>query len=219
MPPTLPRLPLLATAMFLTLPLHAELEWEKPWQEFDRLPGDPAAEATYTFRNTGPKPVTIRKVKTTCGCTSARLAKKTYAPGEAGAIDVKFALGKRKGPQRKLIIVETDDNAPPTELNIVVRIHEPLAISPSLVFWKTGEPNTPRTVILTPDPATPTRITGVSTSSPRITATLRPMDGGTRHALTVTPADTSTKESARLTVTTDFPPDNPRAYTIHVRIK
>jgi hypothetical protein len=42
---------------------------------------------------------------------------------------------------------------------------------------------------------------------------------GEAYALVVQPADTAQKESAELIVQTDFPPDAPRSYTVHARIK
>jgi hypothetical protein len=207
-------------SMFLfALPLRAELKWDKPWQQFDRLPSDGHVEAKYVFRNEGKTPVTVRKVKTSCGCTTAKLAKNTFAPGEQGEIAVKFTFGDRRGAHRKVITVETDDKPEPTELNIVVRIHEPLTVAPALVFWKTGEAGNAKTVQLTSEEGVPVRIKSVTSSNPRIAAKLDTIKAGERYEVAVTPADTTQKEAAEITVETDFPADQPRSYTIHARIK
>ncbi len=200
-------------------PLRAELKWEKPWQEFHRLPSDGSVTTPYVFRNTGTSPVTIRKVKTSCGCTSAKLSKETFAPGEQGEIAVKFTFGDRTGPHRKVVTVQTDDKAEPIELNIVVWIHEPLAITPSLVFWKMGEASSPKSVRLTSDATTPVKIKSVTSSNPRIAAKLETIKPGEQYAIAVSPVDTTQKDSAEITVETDFPNDQPRSYTVHARIK
>ena len=183
------------------------------------MPDDGRIETPYVFHNTGKTPVTIRKVKTSCGCTSAKLTKETYAPGEQGEVLVKFMFGDRKGPQRKIITVTTDDKPEPTELNIVVWIHEPLALAPALVFWKTGEANVAKSVQLTAEAGTKVQVKKVTSSNPRIAAKLDTIKAGGQYAVSITPADTTQKETAEITVETDFPPDQPRSYTIHARIK
>lgn len=202
----------------LAAPASAQVKWDKPWQNFDRSPADGQLDVTYAFRNTGPNTVTIKSIKTSCGCTTARLEKKTIAPGEAGELTAKFKFGDRKGLHRKLINVKTDDGQQ-QELNFVVNIREALTTTPALIFWKVGQPAESRTVELTADPGTNVRVKSVTSSNPRVTATLQTVQAGERYLLTVKPADTAQKEAAQFTVQTDFPPDAPRAYTIHARIK
>lgn len=205
--------------LLLASPLRAELVWERPVQNFHRLPSDGHLETKFAFHNDGPAPVTVRKVRSSCGCTSAKLAKNTFAPGERGDISVRFTFGDRRGPHRKIITVFTDGKPAPAELSLQVWIHEPLTIAPALVFWKTGEAGTAKTVQLTSEAGTPVRVKSVASSNPRLTAKLETIKPGERYAVSVTPADTSRKESAEITVETDFPSDQPRSYTIHARIK
>ena len=210
---------LCSVILLLAAPLRAELVWEKAVQNFHRLPSDGHLETKFAFRNGGTTPVTISKVRTSCGCTSAKLAKNTYAPGETGDISVRFTFGDRKGPHRKIITVLSDDKAEPTELSLQVVIHEPLTITPALVFWKTGETGAAKAVQLTAEPGTPVRVKKVTSSNARLAAKLETIKAGEQYAVSVTPADTAKKESAEITVETDFPPDEPRSYTIHARIK
>ena len=200
-------------------PLRAELKWTQPFQSFHRTPDDGHLETKFIFRNEGKAPVTIRKVRTSCGCTSAKLGKENYGPGEQGEISVRFTFGDRKGPHRKIITVLTDDKPEPTELSLQVWIHEPLTIAPALVFWKTGDANVAKIVQLSTEAGTPVRVKNVASSNPRLAAKLETIKAGERYAVSVTPADTTKKESAEITVETDFPADQPRSYTIHARIK
>ncbi len=202
-----------------TATARAELKWEQPFQNFHRLPSDGHLETKYVFQNAGKTPVTIGKVRTSCGCTSAKLAKNTFAPGEQGEISVRFTFGDRKGPHRKIITIISDDKPEPTELSLQVWIHEPLTIAPALVFWKTGEANAAKTVQLSTEAGTQVRVKSVASSNPRLAAKLETIKAGERYAVSVTPADTTKKESAEITVETDFPADQPRSYTIHARIK
>ena len=199
-------------------PAFAELLWEKPWREFHRTPDDDHVETNFTFRNAGAVPITIKSVKTSCGCTTARLDKNTYAPGEKGEVVARFAFGERKGSHRKMITVIADDGSK-QELNLVVFIHPVLTISPALVYWKVGQPAEAQTVQLTAEPGTNARVKSVTSSNPRVRATLETTKPGEAYAVSVKPADTTQREIAELTVQTDYPPDAPRAFTIHARIK
>ncbi|MGB8166405.1 MAG: DUF1573 domain-containing protein [Chthoniobacteraceae bacterium] len=199
-------------------PALAQLQWEKPWQEFHRPPEDDYLETKFNFRNAGTSPVTIKSVKTSCGCTTAHLEKKTFSPGEKGEIVTRFTFGQRTGGHRKLITVTTADGAR-QELNLVVFIHPALTVSPALVFWKVGQPAEAQMVHLAAEPGTTVRVKSVTSSNPRLSATLKAIKAGEHYALSVKPADTTQRESAELTVETDYPSDAPRAFTIHARIK
>jgi hypothetical protein len=202
----------------LAAPAFAQIKWDKPWQEFHRNPADGHLETTFAFQNAGQGTVTIKSIRTSCGCTTARLDKKMFAPGERGELTAKFNFGDRKGVHRKMITVKTDDGQQ-QELNFVVNIHEALTVAPALVFWKVGQPAEPRTVQLTAEAGSSVRVKSVTSSNPRLTATLQTVKPGEQYVISVKPADTAQKEAAQLTVQTDFPPDAPRAYTIHARIK
>jgi hypothetical protein len=85
------------------------LAWERPLQEFHAIPEDGFVETTFTFKNTGSSPVRIRKVQSSCGCTTTKLDKRDFAPGETGELKAKFTFRGRRGAQRKTIQVITDD--------------------------------------------------------------------------------------------------------------
>jgi hypothetical protein len=94
-----------------------------------------------------------------------------------------------------------------------------VTLAPALVFWRTGEAAAAKSVQFTAEAAHPVHIKSVTSSSPRLTAKLETTKAGEQYAISVTPVDTAQKESAEISVQTDFPADAPRAYTIHARIK
>lgn len=199
---------------------RAELKWEKTIQQFQRTPDDKVIEPHYSFRNTGTVPVTIKTLRSSCGCTTAKLEKKTYAPGEQGEIVLRFVFGDRKGPYRKTVTVTTDEkDVQPVVLDLRVNIQEPLTIAPALVFWKTGEAPTPKTVQITATPDQKVHIKGVTSSNPHLTAKLETTAPGENYTVSIQPADTAQKETAEIQVQTDFPADAPHTYTIYARIK
>lgn len=197
---------------------HADLAWEKPVQEFHRLPEDGHLATKFAFKNTGSESVTIKRVRTSCGCTTARLPKNTFAPGESGEIEVKFSFGGKRGPQRKLVTVTADDKRE-WVLDLRVFIHEPLTVAPALVWWKVGEPAEAKNVKLTTGDGQNVEVKSVTSSNSRVNAKLSTVAAGKEYVVSVKPADTSAKESAELTVATNFPPDAPRSYRIFARIK
>ncbi len=199
---------------------QAQLSWDQPSQKFDRSPEDRAVEARYTFRNAGAQPVTIKSLRSSCGCTTARLEKKTYGPGEKGEVTLNFKFGDRKGLYRKTVTVNTDDKtAEPLVLNLIVDIHDPLTFAPALVWWRRGEAAAAKSVAVNAAPGERVAITGVSSNSPGFTARLLTAQAGQKYEVVVTPADTAAKGTAEIKVQTDFPADAPRAYTIHARVK
>ena len=86
-----PSHPALRTAGWLLLlagtALRAELTWDTRVVEHTAALGEENVKLAFAFANTTARTVTITDVETSCGCTAATLAKKTYAPGERGRLD------------------------------------------------------------------------------------------------------------------------------------
>ena len=214
--------PLLLIPFLALAPLsaHADLKWDKPVQEFKRVPDDKEIEAHYIFHNTGATPVTIKSIHSSCGCTTAKLDKKTFAPGEQGDVVLHFNFGDRKGNYLKGVTITTDDkNAEPITLKLYVEIHDPLTVTPALVFWRKDEAPSPKTVQLTAEAAQHVKIKSVASSNPNFTATLQTGQAGLEYTIAITPTSTAQKGSADITVQTDFPADAPHVYTIFAKIK
>jgi len=206
--------------LLLTVAAQAQLKWDKPVQKFDRSPEDREIEARYGFRNTGTTTITIKSLRSSCGCTTAKLEKKVYAPGESGEVTLNFRFGDRKGLYRKGVTVNTDEKTgEPTILNLVVHIHDPLTITPELVWWRRGEAREPKTAAVSAEAGESVKVTGVSSNNPHFAVSLVTGQAGKSYSVAITPTDTAQKDTAEIKVQTDYPSDAPRAYTIHARIK
>lgn len=197
---------------------NADLSWDKPVQEFSAVPEDKAVTAHFTFKNTSTDPVTIKRVTTSCGCTSAKLSKATYAPGETGDIEVKFVFGFRRGAQRKIVSVTSADKQE-WRLDLRCWIHEPLTVSPALVYWKSGAEAESKVVKLVAGRGSPLSIKSVKSTNPKFKTALAEVKPGQEYALTVTPADTAESASAEVVIETDTPQSTPRNYKVYARIK
>ena len=79
------------------------------------------AEVAHVFNviNAGTAPLAIKAVRTSCGCTTAGLDRRTLEPGEASELKVTFGVGNRRGQRvKKITITSNDPNHPQTILTI-----------------------------------------------------------------------------------------------------
>ncbi|MEO5915870.1 MAG: DUF1573 domain-containing protein [Luteolibacter sp.] len=201
------------------LPARAEVVWEKPSQDFKKSPDDKELFVCYSFTNTGEKPVTIKSISSSCGCTTAELGKRTYLAGESGDLVATFVFGGRTGAQSKNITVLTDDQKK-TVLSFNCMISdEPVVLTPSLVHWRVGEDPAGKQVGVTMAEKPAVKIVAVASSNPRIVADQPTAEEGGNYVIHIHPVDTTRTESAEIFVQTDYPPEGPVAYTIQVRVK
>lgn len=206
--------------LLAALPLQAQLAWEAKHLEFKPLVGERSIVAKYKFQNVGKVPLTILNIQTSCGCTTVTTAKKIYAPGERGEVEVKFLFGGRRGPQHKTIVVQTDDaKEPSVVLSLKADILELVKVRPSYLFWKRGADKTPQTLNLKTTASVPVKVVSVSTNDPKFVTELRPAGGGGEYELIVTPTDTTTASLATLTIQTDYPAGRPESFKAYAQVK
>lgn len=73
--------------------------------------------ASFPFVNNAHIPVTVLDINSTCSCTVAELAKRSYDPGESGTIDVVVQL-RDIGPVSQNVAVTTDASPDPIILEV-----------------------------------------------------------------------------------------------------
>ena len=88
----------------LASPANSELVWEQTQIELHPAVGDDTAIGHFKYQNKGDKPIAIKSVTTSCGCTAAS-AKQSADPGEKGEVTATFKIGDRTGVQQKAITV------------------------------------------------------------------------------------------------------------------
>lgn len=64
---------------------------------------------TFTFTNTGAKPLVIEKVATSCGCTVPKASKEPILPGKTGTVEITYDPAGRPGQFEREIIVLSND--------------------------------------------------------------------------------------------------------------
>lgn len=77
----------------------------------------------FTFTNEGNKKLTIKDVKTSCGCTAALLSKNELEPGEKGELKVELNTANRSGRMtRNITIISNDPKQPEKHLTIYAEV-------------------------------------------------------------------------------------------------
>ena len=205
---------------FLCSQADARLDWESRRIKLKAGPTDSRVSADFKFKNSGKTTVLIKSVKADCSCTVPNLEKKEYLPGEKGKITATFTIGQRLGLQKKEIAVETDDpKNPMTVLTLETDIPQLLEITPSLLFWETGQVPSAKTVDIRVLTRLPIRVVSVSSEESLIVPHLITVRDGRRYKLEVRPSDVSTPIRGFITIKTDFPPENPRLFYVNAFVK
>jgi len=201
-------------------PVFGQLHWDALEQDQKAKPGDKEAVAKFHFVNTGSSAIKIVNVRTSCGCTTAALAKDQFVPGEAGDIQARFAFGSHTGHQEKTIAVTTSDSPnQPTFLRLIVDIPQAVVLNPEFVFWKVGEPVDTKKFRVAIGEGFSAKLLGVESDNPDIHFVVNPITPGKELEVSVTPNETKRPQSATLLIKTDYPPENPQTYYEYVRVQ
>ena len=204
----------------LATPVFGQLKWENPEQTFTVKPLDKVIVAKFRFTNVGTTSLKITDLRPSCGCTTAFLEKKEYAPGESGEIEAKFKFDGRVGHHEKWIVVTTDWVPPqPTILRMAVNIPEAITIKPELVVWRVGDQLKPKTVRIAVPDEIPAKVVSVQADNAGVKLELREIRPGKELEVEVTPTTTSQPGSATLLIRTDYPPENPATHYAYARVK
>lgn len=67
-----------------------EITFEEEVIDYGEVAKGADGARAFTFTNTGDKPLIIKRVKPSCGCTVADYPKEPIAPGESGEINVSY---------------------------------------------------------------------------------------------------------------------------------
>lgn len=87
--------------------------------DFGSIKQQTKADVKFSFTNTGKSDLIIRKVTSSCGCTTVTPANTVIKPGQKSSIDAVFDAGVRSGKQHKVITVITNDPNN-SQVNLVV---------------------------------------------------------------------------------------------------
>src|SRR5574344_2440266 len=99
---------------------QAEIQFDKKTHDFGKFSeASPVVQCTFTFTNTGDKPLVINQAVASCGFTVPNYRKYPVKPGEKGKITVTYnGTGKFPGHFKKSITVRTNGKTEMTRLYI-----------------------------------------------------------------------------------------------------
>ncbi|HPM12095.1 MAG TPA: DUF1573 domain-containing protein [Bacteroidales bacterium] len=86
-----------------------KLVFDNTQYTFDTVMQNTIVTYSFSFTNKGKSPLYIRNIKTGCGCTAGDMAKKEYAKGERGTLQVTFnTQGKSQFVSQQIIVTSND---------------------------------------------------------------------------------------------------------------
>jgi Protein of unknown function (DUF1573) len=197
---------------------NCELAFEKTELELHPTAGDETAVGHFKYQNKGDKPIAIKSVTTSCGCTAAS-AKNSADPGEKGEVTATFKIGDRIGTQQKAINVVTDDPThPTTTLMLKVIIPQVLQLQPAFLFWQAGEPAKSKAIVAKAGKDISIKNLDVSSSSPDFVAKVEPGSAAGEFRINIEPKQTSQAIATTLTIKPVLPNGKPKVFYASARV-
>jgi Protein of unknown function (DUF1573) len=204
--------------MALASTARSELAFEKNEIELHPAAGDETAVGHFKYQNKGDKPLAIKSVTTSCGCTAAT-AKNNADPGEKGEVTATFKIGDRTGTQQKAITVVTDDPThPTTTLTLKVVIPQVLQLQPTFLFWQVGEPAKFKTIVAKAGKDIAIKNLDVSSSNADFMAKVEPGSAAGEFRINVEPKQTTQAAVATLTIKLALPNGKPKVFYASARV-
>ncbi|HKB56678.1 MAG TPA: DUF1573 domain-containing protein [Lacunisphaera sp.] len=197
------------------------LSWDSQKIQLTAKTGEKQASGVFHFTNAGSATITITSVVPSCGCTTAELARRTYAPGETGEIKATITMGDMMGVQEKTITVTTDEAAgKPVPLILRVTIPELFTCTPQTLLWRIGDKLEEKSALISATEAQ--RIAAIEVKavvSGEVSAHVEPVEAGTKFRLLVRPASTSKIMTAGISCIVRFADGMTLPFTVNALVR
>ncbi len=109
---------------------------DAPAWDFGSLDQSQTIRREFVLRNAGTRPLEIREITSSCGCTAAEPGSRHLAPGAETALAVSVDLRGRRGPQDFRVVVHTNDpEQPATQLSVSGTVTSAVAVDPPGIFF------------------------------------------------------------------------------------
>lgn len=184
------------TLLALAAPARAALVCDAPEHDFGARPDtDKGFAHTFDIRNAGDAPVTVTRVRASCDCLTASLAKHHIRPGERFPLDTYFDFKTESGPQdRTLHLLYTpasDPAAPAPPATLALRLKGTILTPVLAIPARLDLGNVPPSAVVTATLALvsgrcgPFALSAVAVEPPGVTARYTPTLTATNHTLTL----------------------------------
>ncbi len=124
----------------LALPLSAigtpVIVADEPEFNFGEQSNNQSIDHTFVIRNDGDSELRITNVRSSCGCTVGNITAREIPPGETSEITASYNLRGRRGRQRSVLTIESNDPEQ-RHLRLIMSGYamEPLSVRPSSVVF------------------------------------------------------------------------------------
>lgn len=92
---------------------HWKLVCDEPVFDFGRIDRSAVITNVFTIRNEGNLSFVTKYVRTSCSCTKARMNKWVIGPGESVRLTAVYTAARRRGTQKKALMVMGRDTKEP----------------------------------------------------------------------------------------------------------
>jgi len=189
----------------------ARIKLDTPTLDFGTLYQMEEVKKEVTFRNIGTAPLTVTKVRSTCGCAAATPSKQRLAPGESASAEITFRAGLLRGKITKHVYLQSDDPAQPeADITVTAEVKAEVATEPVGVHigkLKVGE-TLERSVLVRAVEVADFSIQGVTTNHPalHVSDPVKLEGEPTRYMLAIRfgPVEAPGRVNARATVHTNL---------------
>lgn len=126
----------ISTSMMTTDLFGPIAEFERIAIDLGDVPLNSMADSrtvTFNLRNIGTEPLSLRELRLTCGCTTAKAVPEVVAPGEAGEVSVIVRLGVSGERTVSITVLSNCVNNSAIPLSIRWNAIAPVQVAPELV--------------------------------------------------------------------------------------
>lgn len=167
-------------------------------------PEDEEIETTFTFKNTGDKPIRITGLESTCACLEASLDKAVYAPGEKGMGKARFKVSSFVGKHEKFLHIYTDDPMEPDKvLTAILDVPEIIEIKPNNLQWAVGSSPEAKEYVIKMLGTDEMRITNITATRQNVTFEKKEITPGREYRIILKPTSTAEVTIGALKIETD----------------
>jgi uncharacterized protein DUF1573 len=161
----------------------------EPIFNFDGAPAMSKVKHSFVLRNEGEAPLTINRVKATCGCTVAKLAKDVLEPGEETRVEAVLTLSSHVGKLAKTLLVYSNDPKTPSfRLTMSGTAVEFIKMTPSRVTFGKIDGDEPQVKELLLEPMSEKARFGfpkIESDSDKISVDVKPREEGKGYVVTL----------------------------------